>query len=250
MTDSGGRVWSGWFGGSAAMLVLAALGSGAPAIAASPDGFAPPASRLLLTRTLSRALAGGKAVTTRRSYDVRILRDGDGYRVEGRLIEATVDAPPSLAALAAIERQRTDEGLFPIMLDARGMIVGGGAGQSGESLEHAAAIAAQRIGIAGLPAPEIRAAQSFIAQLQASSPRSQWPADVFHPQPGRRREQRAVTLPGGGEGNITIEIAGNGPGTSGQIAALERIVTTQLGGDRRMTREHWQLSRTPEFSER
>ena len=243
MTTGGGK--SGWLSGAAAVLTLSALGSAAPA-AAAPDSFAPPLSQLLLTRTLLRPLPDGKAVTTRRSYAVQILRDGQGYRVEGRLIEATVDAPPSLAALAEIERQRPDNGMFPILLDAQGMIVGGGTVQSHDSLDRAAATTKERIGGADLSALDMLQAQSFVTQLRARSARSQWPADIFHPLPGRRSEERAIAVPGGGEGKVTIEIAASGAGAGGQLAALERIVTTDLAGDRRITREQWQLSRAQE----
>jgi len=249
MSAGRGTGRSGWLHGTAAMLVLAAL-AGATPLAAAPGGFAPPRSHLLLTRTLHRPLPDGKAVVTRRSYEVQILRDGEGYRVEGRLVEAAVDAPPSLAALAEIERARPDNGMFPILLDAGGMIVGGGAVQSDGSLDRAAAIAVERIGGSGLPALDMLQAQSFVTQLRSRSARSQWPADIFHPAPGKRSESRAVPMPGGSQGQVTIEIEARGAGAGGLIAALERIVTTDLAGDHRVTREQWQLSRAPTADQR
>lgn len=238
-----GKNRSVWLWSASVILASAALS--APEVGSASDGavFAPPQAQLLLTRILHRPLPGGKAIVTRRSYTVRIVRDGAGYRVDGTLVEARVDAPPALAALAEIERQRPDIGLFPILLDASGMIIGGGGPLSEGSLDRAAAIAVEAIGSSGLPAIDMLQAQAFVRQLPGRAPRSQWPADIFHPVPGKRSESRQIALPGGNQGNVTIEIETQGPAQGGQLASLERVVTTDLAGDTRMTREQWQLVR-------
>lgn len=239
-----------WLCGTAAIIAMAAVS--VPATAAPPDPhgqdthvFTPPQAKLLLTRTLHRPLPDGKAIVTRRSYAVHIVREGTGYRVEGTLVEARVEAPPILAALAEIERKRPDTGIFPILLDATGMIVGGGGPAARAPLDRAAVVAAQTIGSSGLPALDMLQAQSFVSQLPSRAPRSQWPADIFHPVPGSRSESRMIALPGGSQGSVTIDIETQGPSPDGQLALLDRIVTTDLGGDRRVTREQWQLSRNP-----
>lgn len=242
MTASGTGGTPGRWSEAAALLSLAALSIATP-IAASSDEFAPPATKLLLTRTLVRPLPDGNAIATRRTYEVQITRDGDGYRVDGKLTEAAVDVPPSLADLAEIERRRPDLGMFPIMLDARGMMIGGGAVQTGAAADRAARVAAEHIGQSGLPAIDMLQLQAFVAQVSARAPRSQWPADIFHPTVGRHSEQRMIPLPGGIEGKVTIEIAASGSGSGGQLASVERVVTTDLSGDRRVTREQWQLFR-------
>jgi hypothetical protein len=200
---------------------------------------------LLLTRTLYRPLPDGKAIVTRRSYSVRIVPDGAGFRVEGELVQATVDAPPTLGALAEIERRRPDSGMFPILLDAQGQIRGGGNVLSDGALGRAAKIAAESIGVSGLPAIDMLQAQAFVRHLASRNPRSQWPADVFNPAAGKRDETRVIALPGGEEGHVTIEIASQGANQTGRVALLERVVTTNLDGDTRVTREQWQLSRPP-----
>jgi hypothetical protein len=216
-------------------------------LAATPQlaTYSPPHSPLLLVRTLYRPLPDGKAIVTRRSYSIRIVPDGAGYRVEGELVQATVDAPPSLAALAEIERRRPETGMFPILLDARGQILGGGKVLSDGSLGRAAVVAAESIGGSGLQAIDMLQAQAFVRQLSSRSPRSQWPADVFNPAPGKRDEARIIALPGGNEGRVTIEIASQGMNKTGQVALLERVVTTDLGGDTRVTREQWLLAKPP-----
>jgi hypothetical protein len=220
------------------LVALSAPAVGSPGL---PDAFEPPQAQLLLTRTLHRPLPDGKAVITRRSYAVRIVRVLAGYRVDGTLVEAHVDAPPSLAALAELERRRPDQGFFPIMLDEKGMIVGGGSPLAEGSLEQAAMIAAEAIGSSGLLAIDMLQAQAFVRQLAKRAPRSQWPADVFHPVPGKRSETRSIALPGGEEGHVLIEILTQGANPDGQIAQLDRVVTTDLAGDTRVTREQWAL---------
>ena len=238
-----GKNRSVWLSGTTAMLVMAAWTVPEAGSASVPDGFAPPATQLLLTRTLHRPLPGGKAIVTRRSYAVRFIREGAGYRVEGQLVSAQVDAPPALAALAEIERTRPDNGLFPIQLDDQGRIVGGGSLLDTGALDRAAVVAAEAIGGSGLPALDMLQAQAFVKQLRNRAPRTQWPTDVFHPATGKRSETRVVPLPGGEQGNVTIEIEGRGRGQGGQLALLDRVVTTDLAGDTRVTREQWQLSR-------
>ena len=232
-----------WLCGTAAMLVMAGLAAPTASPASAPAGFAPPDVQLVLTRTVNRPLPGGKAIVVTRSYAVRIIREGSGYRVEGSLIEARAEAPPMLAAIAELERKRPDDGLFPILLDKDGFIAGGGSPRADGSLDRGAVIAAEAIGGSGMAAQDMTQAQAFVSQLRGHAARSQWPADIFRPLPGKRSESRMIALPGGAEGNVTIEIVGSGPGQGGQIAVLDRVVTTDLGGDRRVTQEQWQLSR-------
>lgn len=240
-----------WRSSTAAILALAALAGHMPAIGEAPTGtFTPVTSRLMLTRTLERALPDGKIIATRRDYEVRIIRDGDGFRVDGALVNVAVDAPPSLSALAEIERRRPDAGLFPIRLDAGGMIVGGGTRVPGTAVSQAVSHVSERIGASGLAAIDMLQAQAFLAQLRSGAARSSWPGDIFRPTPGKRSEVRTVALAGGATGDVTIEIEGHGAGPDGQIATVDRIVTTDLGGDRRVTRERWRISRAPADSVR
>jgi hypothetical protein len=86
-------------------------------------------------------------------------------------------------------------------------------------------------------------AQAFVARLRGNTARSQWPDDVFRPALGKRTESRTLALPQGAQGQVLVEIEGQGAGPQGQVAAVDRIVTTDLGGDQRVTRERWQISR-------
>jgi hypothetical protein len=233
-----------WLAGTAVLLVVAAQAGAAAPERVATGAFSPPLSNLLLTRRLERPLADGNVIVTERTYEVQMFREGDGFRVEGRLIEARVEAPPSLAALAEIERRRSDAGLFPVRLDARGLIVTGSPPRADGSLDRASAVASAKVG-SSLEGDERRTAEAFIAQLRGRPAHVQWPADVFHPAIGRRHEERSIAVPGGAEGLVTIEIEGRSGGTDGLIAGIERVVTTHLGADRRVTREVWRLVRAP-----
>jgi hypothetical protein len=226
---------------TAAALLLASLAL--PAAAESlASAYVAPAGRIQLTRTLHRPLPDGKEIVTRRRYDVEIVPSGSGYRVDGRLAGSEVEVPPSLRALAEIERNRPDDGMFPILLDGQGKITNETSPQGKQALEQAALQAASQIGGSGLPAIDMLQAQAFVRQMRGRAALSQWPADVFNPAPTHHSEQRTIPLPDGREGHATIETTASLAGEGGQLAMIERIVTTDLGGDKRLTRETWQLS--------
>ena len=239
-----------WRSSTAAFMALAALAGHGPAAGQPSHGYSPPQFVLLLSRTLVRSLPDGKTITTRRSYEVRISRAGDGFRVDGKLVDVGVDVPPSLQAFAEIERRRPDNGLFPITLDGNGMIAAPGGPEQSAAVGQAANLLSERIGGTGLSALDMLQAQAFVARLRSGSARSQWPDDVFRPALGRRSESRTIALPEGREGQVLIEVEGQGAGPQGQVAAVDRIVTTDLGGDRRVTRERWQISRYTASGER
>jgi hypothetical protein len=242
MTRGTGGKWA-WRCSAAAVMAMAAVATRSPVAAQVAATFTPPQSAMILSRTQVRALPDGKTITTRRIYEVRITRAADGFQVDGHLVNVEVDAPPSLQSLVELERRRPDNGLFPMRLDARGMIVSVMQPGVNPSLDKAVALVSERIGGSGLAALDMLQAQAFVRQLREGGGRSVWPSDVFRPAPGKRSEERRLALPGGREGQVVIEIAGEGSGPAGQVAALSRIVTTDLGGDRRTTQERWQITR-------
>jgi hypothetical protein len=231
-----------WLAGAAAVLPsIAFAGAAEPPVLPAPGTFAPPQTPMLLTRTFRRALPGGVELVARRQYRVTIVRSGEGFSVEGTLVDVEVQAPPMLAALAAIERSRPDPGLFPIALDAGGLIRSGNRVVPGEALHRAAGVTAAEVNKVLADPAERQQAQAFVRQVELQAAGSQWPADLFHPSPGSRRESRSVSLPGGGEGHVTIEIDARSAGAPGMVSRIERVVTTELGGTTRVTREEWTL---------
>jgi len=77
---------------AAIALAIAAAGHAAPAHRVLPV-FHAPAGEQVLTRTLRRQLADGGSIVTMRRYAIRFVPAGDGYRVEGRQLDARVEAP-------------------------------------------------------------------------------------------------------------------------------------------------------------
>jgi hypothetical protein len=230
------------------LAILSALVPGV-ALSAAPspssvtaEVFNPPAGPLILTRTLHRGLPDGKEIVAIRRYAVRIVREGDGFRVDGRLLTATVDSPPALAALAEIERRRSDTGLFPLRLDARGLIASIAFPVDRAASDEARAVAQRSIAGSALSESQRRQAETFVGQVVArgaASSGAKWPADLFNPAPGKQETTDRVALPSGGAGSVTITIRAH---RSAEGSAIERTVVTATGADRRTTREIYTLA--------
>ena len=235
-----------WLAGIAATLPLALLaGVGRAAPAAADPQFAPPKGDLTLTRTLRRTLGDGKQVITSRIYQIRISTEGSGYRIDGQQIDCMVDAPPMLEFLAAIEKSRVDDGMFPIMLNAQGTITALGSEPHSDSINRAASLAQGMINQSGLASDGQAMAGGFVKQLQGdTSSLSAWPLDLFIAKPGKRSETRSVALPDGSEGVVTISEEARQTGAADYTryaSQVERVVVTDLGGAQRITHEEWTL---------
>ena len=225
-----------------AILPLTAL-SAAPASASTTtiSPFLPSAEPMVLTRELRRPLPGGIEISTARSYEIRIVREGGGYRVEGELIGVTVDAPKQFEALAALEKGRADVGMFPMRIDAGGRFVASGEQNTAPMAQEAGRIALAMVP-SGLAPAEARDANSFIRQSTANPVQTAWPEDLFKPAPGKRRSTQVVPLPGGKTGEVSVEIDANVDEGSGLVTTLQREVTTRLGDSTRVTIETWTLA--------
>lgn len=224
--------------GAAAILPATMLSAAtAPTPAAQ---FAPPDTHLRLTRTLRTPLADGKEIVSRRTYDVVIVPDGDGFRVDGTLVDVAVEAPPQLAPIAEIERRRPDTGLFPLRLDSRGLLVPARRPFDRAALREAAGAANEVLNRelpGGAPAGVVT---GFVAALENGAGETRWPEDLFRPAEGRRVERRKVALPDGGSGEVEVEIVAS---TGEQdLSRMQRTVTTALGPSKRVTREEWVLA--------
>ena len=234
----------------AALLAGAVLWSATPALggAAWPHphtGFTAPAGPVVLVREWRRALADGATIVSRRRYEVRFVADGDGYRVEGRQIGAEVDAPPRLATLARIEQTRVDDGMFPMRVDAQGMIVAVAAPAEEEARRDAGRLASTML--AHLPAgsEERREAELFLSRWLAQGRAGRWPTDLFHPAPGQRRDTREFPLGDGVSGSVEVLVDASCDGPGGMLARFERTVVTRAAGQQRATSEVWRLVTDP-----
>lgn len=213
------------------------------AVASAVPGFAPPDTPLLLTRTLYRTLADGKQLVVTRRYAIRFSADPDGYRVDGELLGAEVQAPPMLAGLAEIERNRVEPGLFPARLDRQGMIRDGGATSPDPQVrQQAVARANAVIGGTAIPAEAKRERTGVLGQVAAAQSSSVWPSFLFNPGERERVETRRVPLPDGSEGLIEVRIRAQGLMPGGIARIVERTITTRLAGTVRTSREVWTIA--------
>lgn len=220
---------------------VAAISSGWPgALTAQPAAFSPPEGPVLMSRTLVRNLPDGKEVRTVRNYRVWFTTDGDGFRIDGELAGVKVEAPPILAGLAAIERNRTDPNLFPVLLDRTGRILPRGAQVSDGARVRAAALGQAMLNEATLD-PAIRNQAGMMLQQvsAAASGRTAWPVDLFNPAVPESREKRPIALPAGEQGSIEIVVRASGRGPGHLPGLVERLVETELDGSRRTSREVW-----------
>lgn len=253
-----------------AMLLLGAAWAvaGSPALAAaSPDASEPPAAfrppigrPMLLSRTLWRDLADGKQIVATRRYRVRFLADGLGWRVEGELVASEIDAPEILRPLAEIERQRPDDGLFPIALDSHGRIaerdatvLAGGPTQGGEAVERAVALALSQLERQPRPPAEAADVRAFLQRIQtlaAAAVTTSWPSSLFLPGGEAVREEQRFALPNGSEGVLTSEVTSAASPSLATMASCERRVITEIAGDRRVTRELWTLEPVTDLAAR
>lgn len=209
----------------------------------TPAPFAPSASPLVLTRSLYLSLPDGQQIVVTRRYEVRFTPEESGFRVDGRLLDAEVDAPPRLSALAELERRRPDAGLFPVLLDHAGMILEPQPAQDGApAAQQAVAGARAVIAASAAPASVRREITGSLDGLVASSRRSAWPTFLFNPGTAQRSTRRAVTLPGGTQGEVETVIRADPVLVGGLPQRVERRVTTRLDRTERTTTEVWTFS--------
>ncbi len=212
--------------------------------ALAQSAFEPPTGSFRLTRELHKALSRGQEIVARRAYDISIARDGEGWRVDGQLVDSQIESPPELAALAELEKGRKDAGLFPIYLDRNGLIVGQHGSGDTVPIAAARAMVSGAIAQAPLTSSDHAVAADMVKRIVASSESGggKWPVDLFRPTAGRRSESQSMPLPDGSEGRITVVVEAQGSG-DGLLDQFSRNVITELAGSRRETRELFKLAR-------
>ena len=236
--------------------VHAALLAGAATLAipvgatpAPTPAFVPPSeSSLLLSRMVVRELSGGAAIVATRRYRITFHPVADGWQVEGALVASEIDAPPALAAIAALERDRPDDGLFPIHLDRSGRIV---AAPVAPGLGREAVAGA--LGAARRLVRDSQAAVSpgFIDQLgaAAASPGgglTRWPEALFLPHGLHGTVEQSFELPDGNAGSVKVALESDpAPGPATTMRRASRTVVTLTAGTRRVAREEWTLAPAP-----
>lgn len=238
MTPISRRIFSGLALGFAGFAGIGGLGS----MASAAGQLRLPIGAMRLTRVLERTLHDGSMVTVSRVWEVAFAEQGRGASVSGVQIEAKVDAPASLAALARIEEERSTAQMWPILLSEDGRIVAAGDSKSAADID-AALEEAKRM-IARKPVPgSIQGARMEYLRTVAEAGGSlleDMPSDLFFPIGTNTRIERQLDLPGGISGSFvaTYEAASSPPGW---LDNARREVSTSVEGSVQEAVETWRL---------
>ena len=229
--------------GVAALVPMASAQWHFAAAAEAPRAFSPPTVPMVLSRTVIRELAGGKQIVVKRSFRVQFVASPDGFVVTGTPLAVSVDVPPILSRLGELERQRSDSGPFPILIDNRGLIHTAASGEPADAKarQDAKQVATGMIQGAALPGQAKREALEVLGTMTADPRSSPWPTDLFVAHDGERRQHRSITLGDGSVGEVEVLLRIGKWLPCGMPALFERIITTDLAGTRRVSHEVWSL---------
>ena len=227
-----------------ALGALALLPMGTTQVIASPrKPVAFPQYPIRLRRKLVRSLRGGAAIEVVRDWSCRFERLGAGARLSGQQVGVSVQVPPPLKAMAAIEEQRDASGFLPLELDRTGLIVDWSQGQ-GVGARQAVRQAIEMFDDAFANASERQTAADFVTNIgkTAAEMVSQIPQDLIYPVPGTRIDTRPVELSEGLSGSYEVAVTVEVDPLSGLLRTFERTVTTTVGDTSRQSGEVWEIA--------
>jgi len=203
-------------------------------------GFDPPPHSMIFERVLTRELIDGAAIIVQRKWQVRFEAIDRGYALSGKQLSAKVEAPPSLAAFARMEEQRTEEAQFPIMLDTGGQLAGTDARVEARSqLRKAVALAAAQLEQVG---PGDQARQYLNGIMRSAEPLiSRMPRDLFYPRQAQWHAAEQIALPGGRMGEVAVTFDAQLMQSKRLVQRARRAVVTRIGQSQRRSSETWTL---------
>ena len=214
-----------------------------PAAAQPATRFAPPAAPMRYTRRLERGLPDGARLIVSRDFAVHFVPDTGGFRIEGEQTGVMVDAPPSLAALARLERERIETGVFPLQLDAAGAIRAAAPSAPSAQLDEAVREVTAQIEHWPHTPAEREQLRAFVNAVHQSAGRlvTELPRDLFAPTGVPRADNRAIALPGGEAGQVSTTFTATRDPATGLMREAQREVLTKVAGEVRRTLESWTL---------
>lgn len=206
--------------------------------------FRPGEGRFRLNRRVERELRGDARLAVERAWSIRFQPQGAGYLVYGRQAEVTIDAPPRLAFLADMERARVEEGMFPLLLDTGGGIMGRSQAGTDDMLGRAVAAVRERLDRHFADPDERASAEQFLTELQRAGDEvlADWPAMLFAPGMLDRVDERPVPLPRGETGRVIVQTRASSDPASGLMQRFERRIETRLGDSARSGLERFTLA--------
>lgn len=233
--------------GMSAVAPLVGAGIEAPVFAQSATGFAPPSTPMTLSRTVIRELSDGKQIVVTRSFRVQFVAKRNGFTLEGAPVGVTVDVPPVLEPMADLERQRSEPGPFPVQVNSQGLIDDADTGglPNREARQNAHEVGSNMLRAAPLSeqtrAETLKTLASFVSDPHGSP----WPVDLFSAKEPERHLHRNVAMADGSQGEVDVVLRIPKWLPCGMPAMFERVITTDLAGTRRVSREVWRLEPLP-----
>lgn len=226
------------------LLGAAAAGLGVISLPLQARSSVPlPSGAMILARRVERPLSDGQKIVVTRKWLVAFSDTAQGIMVAGRQIDVIVDAPARLAPLADVERSRSTDGMFPILLTESGLIASAGKSETDDDVARAARAAESMIAASGASADQVVAAGQVLAQLQmaSSSLFDNLPPDLFFPSGRPIHNIQPVNLPDGSHGEFELDYVTQ-PATPGSwLHHASRRIETRLGSDARQSTEEWSL---------
>lgn len=222
-----------------------AAASAVPGLASAPPIFNPAPGAHRLTRRIERELGPAVQLVVERSWAIAFNPAGRGFEVAGRQLAVSVDAPPELAELAAIERARREDSAFPMMLDASGRMITRQDAPVDGNLAKAIDAVRGRLQSSLSDPTDLSAGTRFLDALQQAGQQvvSAWPADLFAPGSLERSQPREVALPDGTTGTVSVRETGLADPLTGLMQRFERQVETRIGSRTKSGRELFTLAR-------
>ncbi len=204
----------------------------------------PPPRPMVYTRRLERTLVGDARIIVERRFAIRFTRAQAGYIVEGEQTAVSVETPEQLAALAQMERERVEIGIFPLELDQRGWIRSGVTADEEPEIEAAMRYVALAVATLERGEDQLRSMRDFVAAVHQAGSNivSSLPTDLFAPAQDTRTDQRAFDLPVGGQGVVRTHFTASRDPATGLMASARREVITTIAQDERRTTEIFTLA--------
>jgi hypothetical protein len=206
-----------------------------------------PDSPLRLERVLERGLHGGGAIIVRRSWIVTFARQSRGIIATGTQSQVEINAPPQLAGLARLEKQRDTGAMFPIMLSDSGeILVPGNNAEDRETIAAALRLAEDMIARSPGPASERARLRHYLAEMHraGSGALDALPTDLLFPAGETIERSETVNLPDGLKGSFSLAYTAQPHADAPWLHHAQRRVETVLGDLSSATREAWSLGVT------
>ena len=202
-----------------------------------------PVAPFVLKRRVVRGLSDGNEIAITREWSCRFETIGTGQRITGSQISVEVLTPPILETLAALERKRASDDMFPIALDQSGLIVRQPDKPAGDEMGEAVRECLRLYRVVQADEQTIASARLFLTEIhnKAAAEVSRIPRDLFYPRTGEHREERALPLPDGTRGRIEIVVTAETEEETGLLQSHSRAVLTHTNGSVRRSMERWEL---------